>query len=186
LDDPVAIPIGGAPVLGPQNAPITLVEFSDFQCPYCAAAAPELDALLKAYPSQTKLIFKQFPLEMHSQAALAAAAAVAAQRQGKFWEMHNAMFEARDNLSRDNLISLAQKTGLDIKRFQEDLDSTEVQEAVTRDIQDGDRAGVAGTPTLFINGQHFNGPIEIEALKPIIAAELRRPPGNGQTASAKP
>ncbi|MBV9303164.1 MAG: thioredoxin domain-containing protein [Acidobacteriaceae bacterium] len=186
LEDPILIPTGGSPVLGQQNAPITLVEFSDFQCPYCAAAAPELEAVLKAYPTQAKLVFKQFPLEMHSRAALAAAAAIAAQRQGKFWAMHDAMFSARDNLSRDNLISLAQKNGLDLKRFQEDLDSTEVQEAVTRDVQDGDRAGVTGTPTLFINGQHYNGPIELDTLKPVIDAELKHPAAAAQGNVAKP
>ncbi len=186
LEDPVAIPTGGSPVRGAQNAPVTLVEFSDFQCPYCVAAVPELEAVLKAYPKQVKLIFKQYPLETHSQAALAAAAAVAAQKQGKFWEMHDAMFAAHDDLSRDNLLALAQKNGLDLKRFQEDLDSTEVKEAITRDVQDGDQAGVSGTPTLFIDGQHYNGPIELEALKPLLDAEVKHPAVAGQTASVKP
>jgi protein-disulfide isomerase len=186
LEDPIAIPVGGAPSLGPQNAPITLVEFSDFQCPYCAAAAPELAAVLKAYPTQIKLIFKEYPLDTHSQAALAAAAAAAAHKQGKFWPMYDAMFAARNDLSRDNLVALAQKNGLDLKRFQADLDSTEVKEAITRDVQDGDRAGVSGTPTLFIDGQKYNGPIELESLKPVLDAELKHPALAGQTASTKP
>jgi protein-disulfide isomerase len=186
LEDPVAIQVGGAPSIGPQNASITLVEFSDFQCPYCAAAAPELTAVLKAYPTQVKLIFKEYPLETHSQAALAAAAAVAAHKQGKFWPMYDAMFAARDDLSRDNLMVLAQKNGLDLKRFQTDLDSTEVKEAITRDVQDGDRAGVAGTPTLFIDGQKYNGPIDLQSLKPVVDAELKHPALGAQTASTKP
>lgn len=186
LEDPIAIPVGGAPSTGPQNASVTLVEFSDFQCPYCAAAAPELAAVLKAYPTQVRLVFKQYPLETHSQAALAAAAAVAAHKQGKFWPMYDAMFAARDDLSRDNLLALAQKNGLDLKRFQTDLDSTEVKEAITRDVQDGDRVGVAGTPTLFIDGQKYNGPIELESLKPVVDAELKHPALAGQTASTKP
>jgi len=186
LEDPIAIPVGGAPSLGPQNEPITLVEFSDFQCPYCAAAAPELAAVLKAYPTQIKLIFKEYPLDTHSQAALAAAAAVAAHKQGKFWPMYDAMFAARNDLSRDNLVTLAQKNGLDLKRFQADLDSTEVKEAITRDVQDGDRAGVSGTPTLFIDGQRYNGPIELGSLKPVLDAELKHPALAGQTASTKP
>jgi protein-disulfide isomerase len=186
LDDPIAIPVGGAPSLGPQNASITLVEFSDFQCPYCAAAAPELAAVLKAYPTQVKLIFKQYPLETHSQAALAAAAGVAAHKQGKFWPMYDAMFAAHDDLSRDNLLALAQKNGLDLKRFQADLDSTEVKEAITRDVQDGDKAGVSGTPTLFIDGQKYNGPIDLESLKPVLEAELKHPALGAQAASAKP
>ncbi|MFL6350290.1 MAG: DsbA family protein [Bryobacteraceae bacterium] len=186
LDDPIAIPTGGAPALGPQNAPITLVEFSDFQCPYCIAAAPELAAVLKAYPAQVKLIFKQYPLETHSQAALAAAAAVAAHRQGKFWPMYDAMFATRDGLSKENLVALAQKNGLDLKRFEADLDATEVKEAITRDVQDGDRAGVEGTPTLFIDGQRYNGPIELGSLKPVLDAELKHPALAAQTGSTKP
>jgi protein-disulfide isomerase len=186
LEDPIAIPVGGAPSTGPQNASITLVEFSDFQCPYCAAAAPELAAVLKAYPTQVKLIFKEYPLETHSQAALAAAAAVASHKQGKFWPMYDAMFAARDNLSRDNLLALAQKNGLDLKRFQADLDSTEVKEAITRDVQDGDQAGVSGTPTLFIDGQRYNGPIELDSLKPVLDAELKRPALGAQAVSTKP
>jgi protein-disulfide isomerase len=186
LEDPVPIPTGGSPIRGLQTAPVTLVEFSDFQCPYCVAAFPELEAVLKAYPTQVKLIFKQYPLETHSQAALAAAAAIAAQKQGKFWPMHDAMFTAHDDLSRDNLLALAQKNGIDLKRFQADLDSTEVKEAITRDVQDGDRAGVSGTPTLFIDGQHYNGPIQLDALKPLLAAELKHPAVAAQTASSKP
>ncbi len=186
LEDPVPIPTGGAPFIGPQSARITLVEFSDFQCPYCAAAAPELAAVLKAYPTQVKLIFKEYPLETHSQAAFAAAAAVAAQKQGKFWAMYDAMFAAHDDLSRDNILALAQKNGLDLKRFQADLDSVEVKEAITRDVQDGDRVGVAGTPTLFIDGQRYNGPIELESLKPVLEAELKHPVLGAQAASTKP
>jgi protein-disulfide isomerase len=186
LEEPIAIPTGGAPAIGPPNAPITLVEFSDFQCPYCIAAAPQLAAVLKAYPTQVKLIFKEYPLETHSQAGLAAAAAIAAHKQGKFWPMYDAMFATPDGLVKENLVALAQKNGLDLKRFEADLDSTEVKEAITRDVQDGDRAGVEGTPTLFINGQRYNGPIELESLKPVLDAELKRPALGAQAGSTKP
>jgi protein-disulfide isomerase len=185
LEDPVPIPTGGAPSTGPQNAPVTLVEFSDFQCPYCAAAVVQLEAVLKAYPTQVKLFFKQYPLDTHSHAALAAAAAIAAHKQGKFWAMHDAMFAARDDLSRDNILALAQKSGLDLKRFQADLDSVEVKKALARDVEDGDRAGVSGTPTLFIDGQRYNGPIELDSLKPLLEAELKHPLAGAQTASTK-
>jgi protein-disulfide isomerase len=173
LDDPVSIPIAGAPFTGARDAPITLVEFSDFQCPYCAAAVPEIRAILKAYPTQVKLVFKEFPLEMHSQANLAAAAAVSAHKQGKFWAMHDAMYAERGNLSRDNILALARKSGLDMNRFQADLVSSEVRETIIRDLEDGDRAGVEGTPTIFINGQRYNGPILLDSLKPILDAELK-------------
>lgn len=173
LDDPVKIPVAGAPSVGPQSAPITVVEFSDFQCPYCAAAIPEIHSLLKAYPSEIQLIFKQYPLEFHPHADLAAAAAVSAQKQGKFWEMHDALFLHHDDLSRANILALAKQNGLDMNRFQADLDSTAVRESVVRDVQDGDHAGVEGTPTLFINGQRYNGAIALNALKPVFDAELK-------------
>lgn len=185
LDDPVTIPVAGSPVLGPQKAPITIVEFSDFQCPYCAAAVPEINALLKAYPSQVKLIFKQFPLEIHSQANLAADAAIAANKQGKFWALHDAMFANRDDLSRKNLLLLAKQSGLDMNRFQSDIDSTEVRETVVRDVQDGMQAGVEGTPTIFINGQRYNGPITMDTLKPIMEAELKHAAPVKQTAQVR-
>ena len=184
LDDPVSIPVAGAPLLGPQNAPITLVEFSDFQCPYCIAAVPEIRAVMSAYPTQVKLIFKEYPLEIHSHAELAAAAAIAAHKQGKFWAMHDAMFSTR-NLSRESILALAQQNGLDMKRFQADLDSTDVRETLIRDIQDGDRAGVEGTPTIFVNGKRYNGQIVEASLKPVLDAELRHNAPASQTASAK-
>jgi protein-disulfide isomerase len=173
LDDPVKIPVVGSPSTGPQGAPITIVEFSDFQCPYCAAAIPEIKEVLKAYPNQVKLIFKQYPLEIHSQAALAAAAALAAQKQGKFWPMHDALFAHHDSLSRNTIFALASQTGLDMNQFQKDIESTAVRESIIRDTQDGDHAGVEGTPTLFINGQRYNGPISLDSLKPVFQAELQ-------------
>jgi protein-disulfide isomerase len=185
LDDPVSIPIAGAPYLGPQNAPITIVEFSDFQCPYCALAVPQIKAVLKTYPNQVKLVFKEFPLEEHSQAELAATAAVAAQKQGKFWAMHDAMYANRNNLSRQNILALAKQAGLDMKRFETDMNSTEVRETIIRDLQDGDRAGVQGTPTIFINGQRYNGEIALDTLKPILDAELKHAVPPNQTAALR-
>ena len=184
LEDPIAIPTAGAPMTGPANAPITLVEFSDFQCPYCTLATPQLQAVLKAYPTQVKLIFKEFPLDIHSQAAFAAAAAVAAQRQGKFWPMHDALFASKGDLRRPTVFALASAIGLDMKRFEADLESAEVHKAVSRDLEDGSNVGVMSTPTLFIDGQHYNGMIKLEALKPILDAELKHPASPGKTASA--
>ncbi len=173
LEDPVTIPVSGSPVLGPANAKIVIVEFSDFQCPYCILAVPEIQAVMKAYPSETKLIFKEFPLEIHSRAFLAATAALAADKQGKFWAMHDAMFAHHDQLSRETFVKLAQGIGLDVMRFQKDMDSEEVRKAVQKDVDDGDRAGVQGTPTIFINGQRYNGPITLQALKPIFDGVLK-------------
>ncbi len=173
LSDPVKIPVTGAPATGPATAPITLVEFSDFQCPYCAAAVGQLKEVLKLYPTQVKLIFKQFPLETHPQADLAAAAAVAAQKQGKFWAMHDAMFAHPEDLSRKSILLLARQNGLELNRFEEDIDSTVVREAVVRDVQDGNHANVEGTPTVFINGQRYNGPISSDKLREVIDGQLK-------------
>ena len=174
LENPVVIPIDGAPFVGPKDARVTIVEFSDFQCPYCAQAVVKLNAILKAYPNQVKLIFKQFPLDMHSQAALAAAAAVAAHRQGKFWPLHDAMFADRTHLSRQTILAMAGSIGLDTKRFEQDWDSPAVKQAVAREQMEGEKAGVEATPTVFIDGQKYNGGLDLDVIRPIIDAELKR------------
>jgi protein-disulfide isomerase len=175
LDDPVTIRTDGAPVLGPANARITIVEFSDFQCPYCAQAVKKVDAVMKAYPTQVKLIFKQFPLDQHSQAELAAQAALAAQQQGKFWQLHDLLFANRTHLSRQEILTLAGGLGMDMVRFTRDMDAAETKKAVERDEADGEQAGVGGTPTFFIDGQRYNGSIELDAIRPILDAELKKP-----------
>src|ERR1041384_6264756 len=174
LDDPVTVSIAGSPVAGPQDAPVTLVEFSDFQCPYCYKAAAQLSAVLKAFPTQVKLVFRQYPLDSHSQAALAAAASIAAHRQGKFWPLHDAMFAHHEDLSRPSITALASKAGLDMKRFEADWPAKETLTAVTRDITEGDRVGVEGTPTVFLNGQHYHGSLELEPMRTVIEAELKK------------
>jgi protein-disulfide isomerase len=174
LEDAVTIPTAGSPVRGAQGAAVTLVEFSDFQCPYCFEAVAKLNAVLNAYPGKVKLIFKEFPLETHSQAALAADAAIAAHRQGKFWEMHDALFTHRRDLSRPAILGLARDLGLDMKRFQTDLDSAETKKAVANDVRDGDRAGVEGTPSVYIDGQQYNGNLDLAAMKKVIDAELKK------------
>ena len=184
LEDPVAIPVENAPVRGLGSAPVTLVEFSDFQCPFCIMATPQLDAVLRAYPTQVKLIFKEFPLDSHSQAALAAAAAVAAHKQGKFWPVYDALFAQKGNLSRKGILALAASAGVDMKQFQADLDSAEIKRAVLKDIGEGEHIGVDSTPTLFVDGQRFNGPLSLASLKPVIEAELKHPAARRKVAPA--
>jgi protein-disulfide isomerase len=174
LDDPVPIPTLGSPVTGPANARITLVEFSDFQCPYCSKAVAQIDATLKAYPNDVRLIFKQYPLDSHPEAAISAAASLAAHRQGKFWPMHDVMFANRPKLSRQSILAWAKEIGLDMNRFTADLDSDAIGKAVLRDRADGDKAGVEGTPTVFLNGQKYNGDLAPDAIKPVIDGELKR------------
>ena len=177
LEEPVKVPVAGAPVTWPADAPITIVEFSDFQCPYCIQAVPEIEALLKVYPKQVKLIFKQFPLEIHSDAYRAATAALSAQKQDKFWEMHYALFAHHDNLSMESILHIAQDLKLDMTRFRKDMDSKDIHDTIARDLADGTQAGVEGTPTIFINGQRYNGRIELTSLRGLIGAELKKAPG---------
>jgi protein-disulfide isomerase len=174
LDDPVPIPTLGSPVMGPANARITLVEFSDFQCPYCSKAVTQINATLKAYPNDLKLIFKQYPLDSHPRASISAAASLAAHAQGKFWPMHDVMFANRQKLSRQSILEWAKEIGLDMKRFTADLDSEAIRKAVLRDQADGDKAGVEGTPTVFLNGQKYNGDLAPDAIKSVIDSELKR------------
>src|SRR3954451_24052109 len=174
LGDPIPISIAGSPSMGPQDAPVTLVEWSDFQCPYCYKGAAQLDAVLKAFPTQVKLVFREYPLEIHSQAALAAAAAIAAHKQGKFWPLHDAMFAHRQDLSKPSITAMAAQTGVDMKRFIAYWQAKDTLSAVMRDMQEGEKAGVEGTPTVFINGQHYNGSLELDPMRTVIDAELKK------------
>jgi protein-disulfide isomerase len=173
LEDPVTIPVNGSPVRGPKEARITLVEFSDFECPYCSLAVGEVNSIMAAYPKDIRLIYKQFPLSMHPHAPLAAAASLAANEQGKFWQMHDALFKNFRKLSRENILALAKEIGLDMNKFTADLDSSRYQDVVKKDLSDGEAAGVYGTPSFFINGKHYNGPLSLDSIKPILDAELK-------------
>jgi protein-disulfide isomerase len=183
LEQPVEIPIGSAPVLGPKDAPITLIEFSDFQCPYCAVAAPEISALLKAFPTQIRLVFKQYPLESHPHAPQAAAASIAAGKQGKFWEMHDALFAHRTDLTRNGLLANARALGLDMAKFQADLDAPATKAQVEADVNTGDKLGIPGTPTVFVNGARYNGPVNAIALRTVLEDKFKL---QGPTPAAAP
>lgn len=175
LEDPVRIPLSGAPSQGPPNARISLVEFSDFECPYCSQASSEVRAILNAYPKDIQLFYKQFPLETHPHAQLAARASIAARNQGKFWPMHDKLFSNYRKLNRENILAWAQELGMDLPRFTADLASPASQTVVDNDLKDGLDAGVTGTPAFFINGKHYNGPFTLAALKPILDQELKSP-----------
>jgi protein-disulfide isomerase len=131
---------------------------------------------MKAYPTQVKLIFKQFPLDTHSQAALASVAALAAHRQGKFWAMHDGLFAQHGKLSQEIIVKVAADIGLDMQRFVADVNGPEIRKAVDKDRNDGETAGVDSTPTLFIDGQHYNGPLTLAALKPVLDGKLKKQP----------
>ncbi len=158
-DGEVDIDVGDAPVRGAPMAPVTIVEFSDFECPYCGAAHPVLERLLHEYEGQVKLVFMHYPLtEAHPNAMQAARAAVAAGQQGKFWEMHDRLFENQAALSEEDLARYAREIGLDVERFEEDLRSEETQRRIERDKALGRRLDVTGTPAIFINGRRFREP----------------------------
>lgn len=183
LEDPVQIPIAGAPVRGPADARITLVEFSDFECPYCSLATAEVKTVLQAYPKDIRLVYKQFPLDMHPHARLGAMASLAALNQDKFWPMHDKLFSNFRKLTRENILAWAKELGLDLPKFTADLDSPKLKTVVDKDLHDGEQAGVNGTPAFFINGKHYNGPFTMAELKPIFEAELKGTtvaPGGGR------
>jgi protein-disulfide isomerase len=139
--------------LGNVNATITLVEYGDFQCPHCRHAHPLIKRLLKERNNDLHFVFRNFPLqEVHPQAYAAAITAEAAGKQGKFWEMHDLIFENQDRLDTKFLFSLAEDIGLDMIRFAKDLKSDGVQSKIETDFESGVRSGVNGTPTFFLNG----------------------------------
>jgi protein-disulfide isomerase len=173
LEDPVQIPTAGAPELGPQTARVTIVEFSDFECPYCAKAGGEIRHIMAAYPNDLRLIYKQFPLSVHPHAEMAAMAALGAQEQGKFWQMHDKMFANFHQITRENLLAWANELGLDVPKFTAALDSPKNKAIVAKDLEDGEFAGVNGTPALFIDGKHYNGPVDLAVLKPILDEEIK-------------
>ncbi|HWZ31988.1 MAG TPA: thioredoxin domain-containing protein [Bryobacteraceae bacterium] len=174
LEAPVKLSIDGDPMRGPADAKVTIVEFSDFQCPYCAKAIGEVNQVLAKYPKDVRLVFKQFPLDTHSQAGLAAEAALAAQAQGKFWEMHDKLYANFRAINRDRILAWAKEIGLDMTRFPADLSGHKYASRVASEGKQGDDAGVEGTPTFFINGKRLNASFELGTVAPLIAQELKR------------
>ena len=175
LEDPVKVNIDGSPFKGPANARVTIVEFSDFQCPYCSIAVHKAYEVMKMYPNDVKLVFKQFPLsELHPQARLAAEASLAANAQGKFWELHDKMFQNFRSLNREKIVALATECGIDMQKFLADMQSGKYRAAVEKDLKDAELLGLSATPTFFINGRKYNANPEPQNLKPIIDAELKK------------
>jgi protein-disulfide isomerase len=172
---PVAnIDISGSPVKGPKNAPVTIVAFSDFQCPFCSRVVPTLHELEKQYEGKVKVAFKHQPLPFHQNARIAAAASMAANEQGKFWEMHDKLFANQQQLDRASLERYAQEIGLDMGKFKSALDSNKYDAQITKDSNEGNAIGANGTPTFFINGRQLVGAQPIDQFKAIIDDELSK------------
>lgn len=163
----------GFPSMGPADAPVTIVEFSDFQCPYCSRVLPTLEKVSEEYGDKVRIVFRQFPLSnIHPQAQKAAEASLCAFDQDKFWEMHDAMFADQKGLNVDQLKAKAVTLGLDATVFDECLDSNKYADQVEADLRAGSQAGVTGTPAVFINGQFLSGAQPYDAFAAIIDKEL--------------
>ena len=142
---------------GNKNAPIELLEYGDYQCPYCGAAYPIIKRIQKKLGSHLKFVFRNFPLaNIHPHATLAAIASEAAERQNKYWEMHDILFENQERLNHTDLSGYAKKLGLDTKQFEKDLADPALLQKVETDFEGGVRSGVNGTPGFFINGQKYD------------------------------
>lgn len=153
------IPLGDSPAKGPASAPVTIVEWADFECPFCAATDPAFTKLLETHPRSVRLVFKNYPLSIHEHAEKAARAAMAADKQGKFWDLHALMFDATRKevkLDEPTLTKLAKQAGLDMQRFTEDSASEAVADVVSRDRKQGNALDLKGTPLIYINGRHFD------------------------------
>ena len=142
-----------SPSVGPANAPISIVEFSDFQCPYCAGVQKTLKQVLDAFPNDVRLVYKQYPLNIHQYARQAASASLAANAQGKFWEMHDKLFENFTAINEENIQRWAEEIGLGMAEFNKAMSSGRYDVAVQKDMADGAGAKVLGTPTIFVNGK---------------------------------
>jgi protein-disulfide isomerase len=156
-DQKVELDTADAPARGPETAEVELVLFSDFQCPYCKRFEEPVQQLLERYAGKARLVMKQFPLPFHKQAHLAAEAALAAHAQGKYWQMQELLFKNNKQLEREALLRYAKEIALDTERFARELDDGTYRAAVDKEMQEGRKAGVNGTPTLFVNGRLYEG-----------------------------
>jgi len=162
------------PSKGPESAPITIVEFSDFQCPFCSRANAAVDEVVKTYGDKVRVVFRHFPLSFHAEAPKAAEASACAADQKKFWEYHDKLFANQGALKVDDLKKHAADVGLDTARVNECLDSGKNAELVKKDMAAGEKVGVTGTPAFFINGIALSGAVPAEDFKAIIDSELKK------------
>jgi protein-disulfide isomerase len=172
LSQPSAhVEVGNAPRLGPENAPVQIIEFADYECPYCQEVNEDLRRVREQFPNQVSLVYKDFPLPMHPLAPKAAQAARCAGAQGKFWEYHDSLFQTK-KLQMSQLKEEARALKLDSARFDQCLDSGEQIAPVKKDSQEGLRLGLQGTPSFFINGHFMSGAIGYMKLRETVMQEL--------------
>ncbi len=162
-------------VKGPANAKVTLIEYSDFQCPFCGRFLPTVQQIIKEYGNKVRFVYRHFPLNsIHPMAQKAAEASECASEQGKFWEFHDLAFANQASLSLENLKVWATQLGLNAGKFNTCLDSGKYATRVQADLTEGEQKGVSGTPATFVNGQLVSGALPFEAMKQIIDQELAK------------
>ena len=176
LDEPVSLNVQGDPSIGPENAKVTIVEFSDFQCPYCAQAVVQARLILEKFPKDVRLVFKQFPLDNHTQSFLAAQASLAAHAQGKFWPMHDRLYANFRTIAPETVLKWAKELGLDMKQFIADVDGGKYKQAVENEVKQGEIAGVQGTPSFFFNGRRYSGAFQADAIAQLLEKEFKVTP----------
>ena len=172
------IPLANSAVRGEKTAPVTVTMFSDFQCPFCAQAITIVDEALKQYkPTEVKFVMKQFPLrQIHPNAEPAAEAALAAGKQGKFWEMHDELYKNGRNLTPETIKGIAEKIGLDMKKFEADRQSDDVKKQIDAELALGQQVDVRGTPSIFVNGKVLQNR-SVDGIKAQVDEELKKAKG---------
>ncbi|MDX6565794.1 MAG: hypothetical protein QOE10_1456, partial [Gaiellales bacterium] len=162
-------------VRGPEDAPVTIVEYADFECPYCGQAEPALRDLLAEFGDELRYVFRHLPLpDVHPNAELAAEAAEAAGKQGRFWEMHDELFAHQNALRPPDLIEYAAELGLDTARVERELRRNEHAARIARDVESAEMSNVSGTPTFFVNGHRHRGAYDLESLETAVRAARQR------------
>lgn len=184
LDAPRAPVEPTGPSRGPADAAVTLVEFSDYQCPYCRRAEPTIAALLERYPDELRVVYRHLPLDFHANARPAAIAAVCADRQGRFWDYHELLFANQQQLDAPDLRRYAEQLALDLEDFDACRESEEASRVVETDVRAAGAAGASGTPAFFVNGILLTGARPIEAFAEVIDRELARLESSGDSGSA--
>lgn len=173
-----------SPVAGPANAPVTIVEYYDYRCPYCRRAHHDTQVLLEHYGKKIRYVFKQFPVLDRpgepSYSRIAARAAVAAYRQGRFFELHNALMTAPRGLGEERILAMAGKLGLDVERLKRDMHDPAIEEGIQRTLNRAASLGISGTPTYLVNARPFEGAVGLDALEAAIDDALQRPEGDEQ------
>lgn len=174
LEEPRVKVDATGPGRGPESAKVTIVEFSDFECPYCSKAEDSVTQVMEKYAGKVRLVFRHFPLTFHANAPKAAEASMCANEQGKFWEMHKQLFANQKALTVSDLKAHAQAVGLDKAKFDECLDNGKMKSLVEADTKAGGEVGVTGTPAFFINGKMLSGAQPASEFEKIIDAELKK------------